>query len=245
MTYKPDQLLISETTESLFLDVASSICDIANICVRKNGIFNLALAGGSTPEKLYSTLSSASYIDKMPWQFSHFYFGDERMVTHDHADSNYLMAKRTLFDRAPIPAQNIHPVPTDCIDAKTCAEQYAASVSHVDSFDMILLGMGDDGHTASLFPQTGILDEKIKKVAAVYVEKMNSWRISMTYQVLNDAQRVLVLIQGEKKQAIVKNVLYGDNSTQYPITAVRPAGKLIWHMDRAAHPADLKKPPSL
>ena len=240
MSYKPDQIIVSEVTETLFQDAANSICDYASKCVHRNGIFNMVLAGGSTPKQLYQTLSSPPCIDNMPWQHSHFYFGDERMVPHDHQDSNYLMAKQALFDRAPVPADHIHPIPTHYKDAEFCAAQYSDDISQVETFDLILLGMGDDGHTASLFPGTDILQEQQKRVAAVFVEKMNSWRVSMTYPTLNKAQRVLILIKGKDKQTMVENVLYGDTSSDYPITGVRPIGELIWLLDRAAHPKEPK-----
>lgn len=236
MPYKPDQILVSENTETLFQETAMDICAYATECVDRNGIFNIALAGGSTPKQLYETLSSPLCLDNMPWQHSHFYFGDERMVPHDHKDSNYLMAKRALFDHAPVPAENIHPVPTHYETAEACAAQYANEISLIDRFDLVLLGMGNDGHTASLFPGTDILQEKVKRAAAVFIAQMNSWRISLTYPAINKAERVLVLVKGEDKQSMVKEVLYGKHQSQYPVTGVRPAGKLIWRLDRAAHP---------
>jgi len=240
MPYKPDQILISKTPEDLFQDVARNICHYAKDSVKQNGRFNMALAGGSTPKQLYITLSSPPYLNEIPWQHCHFYFGDERMVPHDHQDSNYLMAKSALFDRAPIPEDNIHPIPTNCTDNNACAAQYAHDISELDHFDLVLLGMGDDGHTASLFPQTAILQEHEKSTAAVFVEKMNSWRISLTYPTLNKARRVLVLIKGEDKQDMVKNVLYGQDTSNYPVTGVQPSGELIWQLDRAAHPDIIK-----
>jgi len=238
MPYKPDHILISDTTESLFRDVANSITDYAIECINRHGRFNIALAGGSTPKQLYQTLASPPNLERIPWQHCHFYFGDERMVPHDNKQSNYLMARQSLFDSVPVPASNIHPIPTDCDHAEDCASQYEMEITRLDALDLVLLGMGDDGHTASLFPGTDILKEQDKLVAAVFVAAMDSWRISLTYPTLNQARRVIILVKGTDKQTMVNNVLYSRNASKYPVTGVRPAGELIWHMDSDAHPGD-------
>ncbi len=236
MPYKPDQVLVSDNANSLFTDSASNIVAYANECVDSKGSCHIALAGGSTPERLYLKLSSDPLIEQMPWSSCQFYFGDERMVAHDHADSNYAMARRALFDRAPVPAENIHPVPTHCAQASDCAAESETLLAHISSLDLVLLGIGQDGHTASLFPHTDILDEQHKDVCAVYVDKLHAWRISLTYPCINRAKRVMVLAQGADKAAIVQEILYGDQQQSYPITAVQPQGELIWNLDHDALP---------
>lgn len=237
MYYKPDQLIISDTSEQLFLDSAKNIVEYANQCIKKNGVFNMVLAGGSTPETLYRTLSHKPLAEQIPWSYWHFYFGDERMVAHDHTDSNYAMARRSLFDPASIPEQNIHPIPTDRETPQECATLYEQRLANIPSQDLVLLGIGQDGHTASLFPDTDILNEKQKNVAAVFVKKLNTWRISLTYPYINQCQRVMILSKGGDKSAIVKKILQENSPDLYPVTKIRPAGQLIWHLDKDAYQA--------
>jgi len=238
MSYQPDQVLVSDDANSLFTDCAKNIIAYANECVRKRGSCHIVLAGGSTPERLYLALSSSPLTGQMPWPSCQFYFGDERMVAHDHADSNYAMARRALFDRAPVPKANIHPIPTDCTQASDCAAAYETLLSAVPSLDLVLLGIGQDGHTASLFPDTDILDETQKNVSAVYVNKLHAWRISLTYAFINRAKRVMILVQGADKAAIVQQIFNGEQQHLYPVTAIRPQGELIWNLDQEAMPGD-------
>ena len=230
MSYQPDQLIVATDATQLIEDVANNIVSYAQSCVDKHQQFNIALAGGSTPASLYQALTNKP----MPWHACHFYFGDERMVAHDHLDSNYAMARRTLFDHAPIAADNIHPIPTDCDDPRQCAAQYAQQLDITQVMDLVLLGIGTDGHTASLFPDTDILDKTDSNAAACYVEKLGAWRISMTYPFINKSKQVIILIQGKGKREIVDAILNQEHTSQYPVTKVRPAGELIWHLDEAA-----------
>jgi len=241
MPYKPDQLIISDDSMQLFLDTAKNIVEYAKQCVKARGSFHFVLAGGSTPEKLYLQLSSELLSKQMPWPSCHFYFGDERMVAHDHADSNYGMAKRSLFDLAPVPAENIHAIPTHCHTPQECAALYEKEVADTPSQDLVLLGIGQDGHTASLFPDTDILEEKHKNATAVFVPKLNSWRISLTYPYINQSRRVIILIQGDNKSTIVKQLLESTETDKYPVTSVRPVGQLIWQLDKDAY-KDCREP---
>lgn len=235
MSYHPDQLIVSDNSAQLFQDSAKNIVEYVRQCVKERGICHIALAGGSTPQKLYLTLSTDPLSGQIPWSACHFYFGDERMVAHDHKDSNYLMAKQSLFDPAPIPAENIHAIPTHCQLQQDCADLYAQDLSDVPVLDLVLLGIGADGHTASLFPGTSILNETTKNVGAVFVEKLDAWRISLTSSYINKARCVMVLIQGQGKNAIVKQLLTQEDTDQYPITSIRPDGQLIWHIDKEAY----------
>ncbi len=236
MPYKPDQFHISENADRLFLECAENIVEYARQCVKEHGSFSMALAGGSTPKQLYLQLSTSPLLEQMPWASCQFYFGDERMVAHDHTDSNYAMAKQALFERAPVAAENIHPMPTDCTQAADCAAKYQRQITDATPFDLVLLGMGPDGHTASLFPDTDILTENKKSVAAVYVDKLAAWRISLTFACINRSKRVIVLTQGKGKKDIIQEILYGDTPQQYPITGIRPAGLLSWYLDKDALP---------
>lgn len=236
MGYSPDKLIISNSADELFKEAAACIAQYANECVQTRGVFSIALAGGGTPKRLYQQLTSSPLIEQIPWASCHFYFGDERMVPHDHDDSNYAMAHKSLFERAPIPAGNIHPIPTDCDTAQECANRYAQEIGNLPGLDLVLLGIGQDGHTASLFPGTDILHEDTRPVSAVYVEKFRSWRISMTYPLINRAKQAIVLISGSDKSDIVHQVLNTDNpDVSFPIQGIRPLGRLSWFVDKDAY----------
>ena len=234
MSYHPDQLIVSDNSVQLFQDSAENIVEYVRQCVKLRNICHIALAGGSTPQKLYQTLSCSPLSEQIPWSSCHFYFGDERMVAHDHKDSNYLMAKQSLFDPASVPNDNIHAIPTHCQLQQDCADLYAQELIDVPVLDLVLLGIGQDGHTASLFPGTAILNETTKNVSAVFVKKLDAWRISLTSVYINKARCVMVLIQGHGKNAIVKQLLTQEDTGQYPITTIRPDGQLIWHIDKEA-----------
>lgn len=223
-----------DTAEELFSSCAREVTAYIKDCISKRGKCSIVLAGGSTPEQLYQNLSTASAAEQPDWTACQFYFGDERWVPHDHADSNYAMAMRVLFSHIDIPEENIHPIPTHCQTADECAADYETGIRHIDKFDLVLLGIGTDGHTASLFPGTTILDVTDKRVAAVFVDKLNTWRISLTYRSLNSARRVMILVQGKSKASIIKKVMQSDNQQNYPVSRLSPSGDLIWCMDSAA-----------
>jgi 6-phosphogluconolactonase len=211
--------------------------------VAERGRFTLALSGGSTPEKLYTLLATNARAS-LPWDKVFFFWGDERHVPPDHTDSNYRMAEAAMLSRIPIPPSNVFRVPTENPDAAAAAEAYeqtlckffALEPGQVPRFDLILLGMGPDGHTASLFPDTPALREKSRLVVANWVEKLKASRITFTLPVLNAARRVIFLVSGTDKAAALRAVLEGDApGEQYPAKLVRPTdGKLIWFVDRAA-----------
>lgn len=198
----------------------------------------LALSGGSTPRALYSELA-ADYANKISWSDLEIYFGDERYVPHDHQQSNYRMADETLLSHIAIPEEQIHPTPTDCGDIDECTARYIASLSHLPQrghapcFDLVLLGMGDDGHTASLFPGSRPLLEVHQPAASAYIEKHGSWRITLTYPVLNAARRLLVLVTGKNKAPILKAVLT-DPECDYPIAGIHNPGGILWFIDSDA-----------
>lgn len=214
----------------------------AQQAIEQRGVFYVALTGGSTPQSLYRLLARPEMAENLDWSRVHIFIGDERYVPHDHPDSNFGMAKECFLNHVSIPDENLHPIPTDYEHARQAAEKYADLLHSIvpfvsgqaPVFDLIMLGMGDDGHTASLFPATDILQEDVKTVAAVYVDKLASWRVSMTYPTLNQARQIMVLVSGESKAGILAHVLQKDSESIYPIQAVLPAGEMHWFIDQAA-----------
>jgi 6-phosphogluconolactonase len=225
--------------------VVNAILQTANVAIEQRDAFHLALAGGSTPKSVYELMAREPYHSVFPWNKMHFYFGDERCVPADHADSNYRMAREALLSKVPVPEGNVHPIVIDQDNNSASAQRYEDELkNHLPRndtaavLDLVLLGIGDDGHTASLFPGTPILNEKVKWVDAVYVEKFAAWRISMTYPLINAAANVFVIAAGSGKSDILNAVLAGEGKQsgggQYPVQGIRPAGELIWYLDEAA-----------
>jgi 6-phosphogluconolactonase len=231
------------TPQDLFQAAAEEVLRAATDAVEQRGRFTIALSGGSTPKNLY-TLIAANASSSLPWERMFFFWGDERHVPPDDPDSNYRMAKEALLSKIPLPPANIFPVPADNPDAAAAAEAYeqtlrkffALAPGEIPRFDLILLGMGPDGHTASLFPETPALQEKERLVVANWVEKLKTSRITFTLPVLNAARGVAFLVSGIDKAAVLHEVLEGNAPPEkYPSKLVRPHdGKLIWFVDRAA-----------
>jgi len=207
--------------------------------------FTIALSGGSTPRGLHALLASDPGVrDRLPWHHLHFFWGDERHVPPDDPQSNYRMAYDTLLSLAPVPAQNIHRVIAEEPDAALAAEKYEQELQtffelkagQLPRFDCILLGMGPDGHTASLFPGTEALHETKRLVAANWVEKFKTYRITLTVPVLNHADLVVLLVSGADKAEALKEVLQGDyRPDRFPAQLIRPGPeKLLWIVDKAA-----------
>jgi 6-phosphogluconolactonase len=231
------------TPQDLFQAAAEEVIRSATDAVAKRGRFTIALSGGSTPRNLY-TLIAANASATLPWDKMFFFWGDERHVPPDSPDSNYRMAKESLLSKVPIPPANIFPVPAENPDAAQVAEVYeqtlrkffAVAPGEFPRFDLILLGMGPDGHTASLFPETAALQEKSRLVVANWVEKLGGSRITFTLPLLNSARCVTFLVSGTDKAAALHEVLEGNAPAEkYPSRLVQPSdGKLIWFVDRAA-----------
>jgi len=232
--------------DALAMAAAVELLRLAQESVAEKGIFTLALAGGSTPRKLYTLLGSDPAFAQFPWQYTHLFFGDERHVPPSHIDSNFLMVSTTLLSSGLVPAENVHRVRAELPDANMAALDYDVEVHsfftpgmRVDTlprFDAILLGMGPDGHTASLFPGSKGLEEKERWVIANWVEKFNSARITFTFPVLNAARKVLLLIAGADKADMVREVLFVNRrEIIYPVQMVQPVdGDKVWMMDQAA-----------
>ena len=195
--------------------------------------FTVALSGGSTPKILYQLLADPDkpFRARAPWSNVHFYWSDERHVPPDHPDSNYRMAHEAMLSRVPVPESNVHRVNGENPSAQEAADEYEQILE--PRLDLILLGLGTDGHTASIFPGSDVLHETKRLVAAPWVEKLNTYRITMTLPMLNNGASVLFLVSGSEKAEIVREVLEGPK--KYPAQFVQPTnGELIWMLDRDA-----------
>ncbi|HEX8521167.1 MAG TPA: 6-phosphogluconolactonase [Tepidisphaeraceae bacterium] len=231
----PDAKAIAE-------EAADRIVGAAAQAIQLSGTFTLALSGGSTPKTLHQLLASDAYRSQIDWSKVEIYFGDERTVPPDHADSNYRMAHETLLSKVPIPPQNIHRMRGE-IDPNEAAIEYGrmlkARFGETGGIDLILLGMGDDGHTASLFPSTEALRETHHRCLANFVPKLNTWRITMSAPFLNRSREVLILVSGASKAHVLAQVLHGPrDQALFPVQMIQPtSGKLYWLVDKAASSA--------
>ena len=236
-----NNIIIANSPDELCQRVADWILREAKSAMADHGKFHLALAGGSTPRALYQLLASDAYADSIDWQHVNFYFGDERAVPLDHEQSNFRMAHEAMLDKLTIPATDIFPLITDLEDLENSAQHYEkilrrelpSADDNVPVFDLILLGMGDDGHTASLFPESTILSEQSRLVAPVFVDKLQSWRVSFTYPLINHARQVAILVTGNAKAEKLKQVLV-DKRGMNPVEGIKPLGELNWFIDLEA-----------
>ena len=232
---------VFDSPQELFRAAAEKFCVLGSSAIREHGKFAVALSGGSTPRGLHQELVT-HFASRLDWSKVFFFWGDERHVAPDSSDSNYRMANETLLSKLPIPPGNILRVPSELPDARQAAAKYEQTLQqffHLNSdsfprFDFILLGMGPDGHTASLFPGTAALQERDRLVVANWVEKLNTFRITFTYPVLNDATCVMFLVNGDEKAEMVRRALK-DPAANLPCQKVRPDdGELLWYLDKGA-----------
>jgi 6-phosphogluconolactonase len=202
--------------------------------------FRVALSGGSTPQTLFGRLASDEFRGRFPWPRVSWYWGDERFVPHDDPASNYRMAREAMLARAPVPPENVHPIPSDGTpeDAarryeRTLQQAYGAAILDPARplFDIMLLGLGADGHTASLLPGDPVLDERRRWVAVV-AQGRPEVRITLTYPAIESSRRVAFLVAGKDKASILRTIRTGNR--ELPAARVRPLGDLIWFVDRAA-----------
>jgi 6-phosphogluconolactonase len=231
------------TPQELFAAAAEEVVRAAQEAVAQRGRFSIALSGGSTPKSLFNLLATNART-VLPWDRMFFFWGDERHVPPTDPDSNYKMADETMLSKIPVAAGNVFRMAAENPDASAAADAYektlqkffALEPGQFPRFDLILLGMGPDGHTASLFPGSAGLQEKSRLVIANWVEKFKTSRLTFTLPVLNAAACVAFLVSGTDKAPALHAVLEGDApGEQYPSKLVRPVdGKLIWLIDRAA-----------
>jgi 6-phosphogluconolactonase len=222
--------------------------------IERRGIFHLALSGGNTPRPLYELLATEAYARQIPWDRVHLWWGDERAVAANHVESNYRMARQALIERVPIPQGNVHRVRAELGPEQAATHyeteiQFAFGLMQIDDdgeailvraegrprFDLILLGLGNDGHSASLFPGTEALGVIDRLVVANVVPRLRADRITFTYPLINAADCVIVLATGPGKADVLRDVLLGEYRPDVlPAQGIRPAGKLFWMCDAAA-----------
>jgi 6-phosphogluconolactonase len=233
-----DELRVFDTAEALARAGAAWLCDKASAAT---GRFAICCSGGSTPKRLYERLAEPDIAARFPWPRVHWFWGDERFVPHDHPDSNYGMTHAALLSRAPVPPGNVHAVPTEGLTPGEAADAYAQTLrdyygaAQLDParplFDVVLLGIGDDGHTASLFPNQPALGETRRWVAAVIGAKAEA-RVTLTFPALDSARDAVFLAVGATKRDVVRRARAGDRAL--PSACIKPLGALHWFVDRRA-----------
>jgi len=232
------KLLVAEDSNALARTAADRILAWT---LETSGPVRIALSGGSTPRSTYQELANSRFIGRMPWPRIHWYWGDERFVPPEHPESNFRMVRMAMLDAAPVPAANIHPIPTVKVSPAEAAIEYERELqrayggTHFQGdralFDVCLLGLGDDGHTASLIPGEPALQERDRWVAEVAHGRPET-RITLTYPAINSSRHIAFLVSGEGKRAILKEVLSGNSTA--PAARLAPLGDLLFIADRAA-----------
>jgi 6-phosphogluconolactonase len=240
MTVASAEIRTFDSAQALARDVADWLCNLAQASDRA---FAVSLSGGSTPRRLYERLAAPEIASRFPWNRVHWFWGDERFVPHDHRDSNFRMAHEAFLSRVPVPAENIHAVPTEGISPQDAAAAYESTLKSFYGrptlapdrplFGVTLLGLGDDGHTASLFPGQPALQEMQRWAVAVIGAKAEP-RITLTYPVLDSSRDLAFVVTGAEKRQVVERAQAEDHAI--PAGAIRPIGRLHWFTDRAAAP---------
>ena len=236
------RLTVAEDEVELARLAAERITQLIEHAVAANGRAFVSLAGGNTPRRLYSSLADARqpWRDRIPWTQVHLFWGDERHVPPDHPDSNYGMARAALLDQVPIPADHIHRIRGELRDARDAATEYDSVVSGFSRtylFDLMLLGLGEDAHIASIFPGSELLErENNRRVIAVWAAHLGVWRITLTPETILDSQTMVVLVAGANKAEAVRATLTGPlDVTTYPAQLLRSGDDRVeWFLDRAA-----------
>lgn len=234
------EIVITPNPATLAREAAARLAKLAQEAIASRRRFSIVLSGGSTPGVLYRLLAGEPYRAQLPWEHIHLFWGDERSVPPDDPASNYQLAHESLLARVPIPPQNIHRVQGE-LEAGAAARAYERTLQDYfcgpqTRFDLVLLGLGDDGHTASLFPESAALGERERPAAAVeaHYQDRPARRVTLTLPAINSARQVWFLVTGSAKAGIVKEVLEGPDRG-LPAQQVRPkAGQLLWILDEAA-----------
>jgi len=234
----PDRDAVCRAAALLFVELAEE-------AILARGVFRVALSGGSTPRRMHNLLAEDPLRGRVHWNEVEFFWGDERSVPPDHPDSNFRMARETLLDKLDIAPERIHRMPADRSDLDTAAREYQAEMARVfgvdaddepPRFDLLVQGMGEDGHTASLFPGTQALDESVRWVVGNEVPALSTRRMTFTYPLINHAAQVLFLVTGDDKAEPLAEVLEGERAPgRLPSQAVAPIeGELLWLIDEQA-----------
>jgi 6-phosphogluconolactonase len=237
------EILIFPNPEELSRAAAKMFVELAVEAIETSNLFTVALAGGSTPRRMYELLADneQEFRNHIDWEKTHFFFGDERHVPPDSPESNFRMANEALFSKIDLPTANVHRFLTENSDAAQVAELYENELksffsTNLPVFDLILLGLGSDAHTASLFPESPIVEEQNRLVAAPFVEKLGDFRLTLTPLLINNSSNIIFLVAGTDKAEALRNVLQGEpDPLKFPAQIVSPTnGKLIWLADNAA-----------
>lgn len=235
-------LRVYKSAEELARAGAQLFVDSAVEAFRVRGRFRVALSGGSTPRRVYELLATPAFSGRVDWDRADLFWGDERYVPADDRDSNYRMTSQALLDHIPVSAANVHRVPTEISPPDAAAGAYETEIrqvfrgiNSVPEFDLIYLGLGTNGHTASLFPHSPTLHESSRLVVADFVKEVNTWRISMSLPLLNHGRTVAFLIEGGQKAQVLQEVLLGPREPErLPAQLISPQGTLLWMADVAA-----------
>lgn len=234
------KLHIFKTKEEMSDQLASWMCDLIEESLKNQEFFTLALSGGETPKLLYKKLVSSKYKEKINWKRIHIFWGDERVVPFTDDRNNAKMAYKLLIDHLDIPATQVHIIRTD-IEPNFAVDEYRKLLhTYFDhtprSFDLVLLGMGDDGHTLSLFPDSPVIEENTYWVNAVFSKKQEMYRITLMPLLVNRASHIAFMVDGEKKATVLQQVLEGKyNPTKLPAQIIKPKeGELHWFLDEEA-----------
>jgi 6-phosphogluconolactonase len=237
---KKGQMLVVPDAPALFEAAAEIFVQAAAEAIEKYKRFTVAMSGGSTPKALYELLATAPWRDQVDWSKTHFFWGDERWVPSTDKNSNYRMTLEALLSKVSVPAENVHRIETDSGDPQTSAAKYEAEIRKVfgarPQFDLILLGLGTNGHTASLFPHCASLDVRDRLVAAEYIDEVKMTRITFTVPLINDAHSIVFLLSGHDKASVLQEVLRGPHDPQrLPSQLIEATdGELTWLADAAA-----------
>jgi len=244
MPDKKIKTVIADDLESLCEQAAEFVVRCITDRASVESRVPVVLSGGTTPKGVYEQLAGENFKRRVPWNRMHLFWGDERLVSPDHPESNYFLAYETLISRVPIPRENVYRIPGEKADPEKAADEYEQTLRDFfrpsrgewPVFDLVLLGIGADGHTASLFPGSSVLQEKKRWVAAPYVEKLKSYRITLTMPVFNYARQVIFLAAGEEKAQVVKELQAGNHTrARLPFQLVQPHdGRLVFFLDKAA-----------
>lgn len=233
---------VAEHADALNHCVAEQFVRLTTEAVEARGRCAVALSGGSTPKNVYQLLAAPAFRARVRWGDIHFFWGDERHVPPDHPDSNYRMAVEAMLSKVPVPPANVHRVRSELPDAEPSAREYEETIracvagASLPRFDVIHLGIGTDGHTASLFPGSAALAERERLCVANWVEKFAGYRITLTLPILNAARAAIFIVTGAAKAPIIQQVLRDRDATPpFPAQLIRPQdGECWWMLDQAA-----------
>jgi 6-phosphogluconolactonase len=234
------KIQVFETTKALFDAAAVLFIDLVNQTIKERGQCVVALSGGNTPKQLYDLLASPRFNKKLNWHQVHFFWTDERCLPLNDEENNAHNARLILLNKIDIPESNIHIIPVNLLPEEA-AEVYETSINVffkdlMPQFDLTVLGLGEDGHTASLFPGTPVLKDQTMGIRSVYVEEQAMFRVTMTAPMINVSRNIIFLVSGQKKAPILKSIFYkAEPPEKYPAQLIKPTdGKLYWMIDKKA-----------